>query len=349
MKADFRRITSIAASAFIMAAYLFTLCACNESLPENVYGKGIEISGRITLNGENLAGVSVLSENGDELTATNEYGIFTASGLDYGASIFFVKEGFSFSPSEYKATANVYDLNVKASEIPPDEPDNPDEPEEPDEPDIPDEPEIPETVLDAPSDLYLSHFGDSLCISFTADKKTEILVMNFVFGTRTLTFTVDANGGESETDGITLTVHKTENADGAVAFIAAVDALTQNCGTEFSLTVTAKAADAESAVSRTVLFQTAVAAAISEIKIVGGILSWTAEGENAESFFFLVNVNGVTLARTEATEFDFSTLSYDIPDGAEVTVAAVLDGRIAAVSSAVIFGGTARPDAEIFL
>lgn len=341
MRADFRRVTIKVAAAFLTAACLFALCACNEPPPAAEPAKGLEVSGRITSDGENLSGVSVLSENGEELASTDEYGIFTADCLNYGEKIVFKKEGFSFSPSEHRVTESVYDLNVKASAVlPPDEPDNPDEPEEPD---IPDEPETPETVLNAPRDLYLSHFGDSLCISFTADANAEAFVMQFVFDARELAFTVSAEGGTTETDGKTLTVHRTENADGTVAFIAAVNALTEEYGAEFSLTVTAKAADADDAVSSVSAFDIAAAAAVADVTLNGVILKWRSAGENAEEFVYLVNVNGVTLARTEATEFDLSTLSYDIPAGASLSVAALLHGRVAAASSAIIFGGTESP------
>ena len=130
------------------------LAACTQDMPAPP-PSGESASGIVTLNGEGLAGVSVLV-NGVPSSSTDGYGVFSLSGLEEGDLIAFAAEGYSFSPSSYEISGTVNDLHILASLLPDDDDEEtdgdkdddtedgedgetPDDPQDPDDGDAPDE------------------------------------------------------------------------------------------------------------------------------------------------------------------------------------------------------------------
>ena len=142
------------------------LAACTQDMPAPP-PSGESASGIVTLNGEGLAGVSVLV-NGVPSSSTDGYGVFSLSGLEEGDLIAFAAEGYSFSPSSYEISGTVNDLHILASLLPDDDDEEtngdkdddtedgedgetPDDPQDPDDGDAPDDGETPDGG-DAPDD-----------------------------------------------------------------------------------------------------------------------------------------------------------------------------------------------------
>ena len=97
----------------ILVALLATaLTACSEDIP--VTPAGYTASGRAELDGEPLAGVAVFV-NGEIACYTDEYGVYTARELEYGDTLAFALEGYSFSPQYYTVRGNDYALNTVAT------------------------------------------------------------------------------------------------------------------------------------------------------------------------------------------------------------------------------------------
>ena len=135
------------------------LAACTQAMPAPP-PSGESASGIVTLNGEGLAGVSVLV-NGVPSSSTDGYGVFSLSGLEEGDLIAFAAEGYSFSPSSYEISGTVNDLHILASLLPDDDDEEtdgdkdddtedgedgetPDDPQDPDDDDAPDDGETPD-------------------------------------------------------------------------------------------------------------------------------------------------------------------------------------------------------------
>lgn len=135
------------------------LAACTQDMPAPP-PSGESASGIVTLNGEGLAGVSVLV-NGVPSSSTDGYGVFSLSGLEEGDLIAFAAEGYSFSPSSYEMSGTVNDLHILASLLPDDDDEEtdgdkdddtedgedgetPDDPQDPDDDDAPDDGETPD-------------------------------------------------------------------------------------------------------------------------------------------------------------------------------------------------------------
>lgn len=143
------------------------LAACTQDMPAPP-PSGESASGIVTLNGEGLAGVSVLV-NGVPSSSTDGYGVFSLSGLEEGDLIAFAAEGYSFSPSSYEISGTVNDLHILASLLPDDDDEEtdgdkdddtedgedgetPDDPQDPDDGDAPDGGDAPDDDGDAPDD-----------------------------------------------------------------------------------------------------------------------------------------------------------------------------------------------------
>ena len=135
------------------------LAACTQDMPAPP-PSGESASGIVTLNGEGLAGVSVLV-NGVPSSSTDGYGVFSLSGLEEGDLIAFAAEGYSFSPSSYEISGTVNDLHILASLLPDDDDEEtdgdkdddtedgedgetPDDPQDPDDGETPDDPQDPD-------------------------------------------------------------------------------------------------------------------------------------------------------------------------------------------------------------
>lgn len=138
------------------------LAACTQDMPAPP-PSGESASGIVTLNGEGLAGVSVLV-NGVPSSSTDGYGVFSLSGLEEGDLIAFAAEGYSFSPSSYEISGTVNDLHILASLLPDDDDDEEtdgdknddtedgEDGETPDDPQDPDGGDAPDDDGDAPDD-----------------------------------------------------------------------------------------------------------------------------------------------------------------------------------------------------
>lgn len=99
-------------TAIILAA-LVALSACSQEIPTTSQS-GYTATGLITLDGETLAGVTVLVD-GVETTTSSENGIYIVRSLDSGAVLSFELDGYTFSPSTYTITDDIYDLNILAT------------------------------------------------------------------------------------------------------------------------------------------------------------------------------------------------------------------------------------------
>ena len=123
------------------------LAACTQDMPAPP-PSGESASGIVTLNGEGLAGVSVLV-NGVPSSSTDGYGVFSLSGLEEGDLIAFAAEGYSFSPSSYEISGTVNDLHILASLLPDDDDeetdgDKDDDTEDGEDGETPDDPQDPD-------------------------------------------------------------------------------------------------------------------------------------------------------------------------------------------------------------
>ncbi len=101
--------------ALLILAILILCCAltaCNPSADEETNG-GITISGRATYNGTPLADVKVF--HGENVTYSNEYGIFVLSNLAKQDVVYFVLDGYDFDPDKINVTKNIYDLEIVAT------------------------------------------------------------------------------------------------------------------------------------------------------------------------------------------------------------------------------------------
>ena len=145
------------------------LAACTQDMPAPP-PSGESASGIVTLNGEGLAGVSVLV-NGVPSSSTDGYGVFSLSGLEEGDLIAFAAEGYSFSPSSYEISGTVNDLHILASLLPDDDDEETDgdkdddtedgeDGETPDDPQDPDDGDAPDGG-DAPDDGETPDGGDA--------------------------------------------------------------------------------------------------------------------------------------------------------------------------------------------
>lgn len=139
------------------------LAACTQDMPAPP-PSGESASGIVTLNGEGLAGVSVLV-NGVPSSSTDGYGVFSLSGLEEGDLIAFAAEGYSFSPSSYEISGTVNDLHILASLLPDDDDeetdgDKDDDTEDGEDGETPDDPQAPDDG-DAPDDGETPDGGDT--------------------------------------------------------------------------------------------------------------------------------------------------------------------------------------------
>lgn len=105
-----------------------------------------------------------------------------------------------------------------------------------------------------------------------------------------------------------------------------VTALAERLAGEFSLVVTVSAEGMESAVSEPFMCSFALAPPrIDGLAVTDGILSWTAHGMPA-GCTFAVLANGVKVAETSASSIALADTALPVPEGAALSVAALVDG-----------------------
>ena len=347
------------------------LAACTQDMPAPP-PSGESASGIVTLNGEGLAGVSVLV-NGVPSSSTDGYGVFSLSGLEEGDLIAFAAEGYSFSPSSYEISGTVNDLHILASLLPDDDDEEtdgdkdddtedgedgetPDDPQDPDDGDAPDDDETPETPSEDDPDTPNEDEEGS-------DEETPVETLspagNFLFfytayGTPSLRFALDARtesfeltvlvqgrdeafSGEGSLESESVTIGETVipfSCERTEESVTATLPLTfLSSPTEGTLSVTSKAEGMNSSISETYAFAFGRdLPAVTDLSLDDGTLSWRTENA-PEGSVSLVTANGVTVAVTEETSFPLTSLTHPVPTGAEIVVILTLDSKPIAYSS----------------
>ena len=307
--------------AILLLLLLPLFSACTEEMPAPP-ASGYSVSGIVLLDGGPLAGVLVWS--GSEIVgSTDENGVYSVSGLEKYSSVAFEKEGYSFSPASYTVTGDANDYNVVASVVSPppeDEPDDPSEPDGPDAPDLPDlpdEPDEPDTPdaepLSAPSSFFAAYSSSgAFTVGFSADIDTETLSVSAENDNAALSATAGINDETVTEDRLEITMD--------------VTALAERLAGEFSLVVTVSAEGMESAVSESFTCSFALAPPrIDGLAVADGILSWTAHDMPA-GCTFAVLANGVKVAETSASSIALADTALPVPEGASLSVAALVDG-----------------------
>lgn len=334
----------------MICCFACVLASCSED-PPSPPETGLSVSGRVTSDGEPLPGVSVLV-NGEARLVSDSDGVFSLSGLNGGEVIAFVKEGFSFSPDSHTVKATVNDLDIRASEVAdegPDEPAEPDESDEPDEPDLPDVPDVPAepdppeepdpVLLTAPFAFFSAYTAEgNAAVGFSADVRTETFTLSVL----------DAQGGilcsaqAAREDGVfrfpdaeaMFDVYVDEDA---LDVTVNVSALVKMFDGSFTVTVTSSAQNAESATSLPYVCEFATGVpTVSGASLADGVLSWQASFL-PDGCTFAVTANGVKVLETTECSADLSLSEFFIPEGAELKIVALADGKPVAVSEGISF------------
>ena len=323
--------------AILLLLLLPLFSACTEEMPAPPES-GYSVSGIVLLDGGPLAGVSVWS-GGEVVGSTDENGVYSVSGLEKYSSVAFEKEGYSFSPASYTVTGDANDYNVVASVVSPppeDEPDDPSEPDGPDVPDLPDLPDLPDEPdepdtpdaepLSAPSSFFAAYSSSgAFTVGFSADVDTESLSFAATSGGLSLTAQADIRAGALPFDGAVVPFDAVVTED-RLEITMDVTALAERLAGEFSLVVTVSAEGMESAVSEPFMCSFVLAPPrIDGLTVADGILSWTAHDMPA-GCTFAVLANGVKVAETSASSIALADTALPVPEGASLSVAALVDG-----------------------
>lgn len=322
--------------ALLLLLLLPLLSACTEEMPAPPES-GYSVSGIVLLDGEPLEGVSVWS-GGEIVGSTDENGVYSVSGLEKYSSVAFEKEGYSFSPASYTVTGDANDYNVVASvaspppenepdDPTPDEPDDPDVPDLPDLPDEPDEPDIPDAEpLSAPASFFAAYSSSgAFTVGFSADIDTETLSVTAENDNAALSATAGINDEVLLFDGISVPFDAVVTED-RIEVTMDVTALAERLAGAFSLVVTVSAEGMESAVSEPFMCSFALAPPrIDGLAVADGMLSWIAHDMPA-GCTFAVLANGVKVAETSASSIALADTALPVPEGAALSVAALVDG-----------------------
>lgn len=283
--------------AILLLLLLPLFSACTEEMPAPP-ASGYSVSGIVLLDGEPLEGVSVWS-GGEIVGSTDENGVYSVSGLAKYSSVAFEKEGYSFSPASYTVTGDANDYNVVASVASPPPEDEPDDPSEPDDPDVPDLPDLPDEPdepdapdaepLSVPTSFFAAYSSSgAFTVGFSADIDTETLSVTAENDNAALSATAGINDEVLLFDGI------------SVPF----DAVVTEDRIEVTMDVTALA---------------------ERLAVADGMLSWIAHDMPA-GCTFAVLANGVKVAETSASSIALADTALPVPEGASLSVAALVDG-----------------------
>lgn len=323
--------------AILLLLLLPLFSACTEEMPAPP-ASGYSVSGIVLLDGEPLEGVSVWS-GGEIVGSTDENGVYSVSGLEKYSSVAFEKEGYSFSPASYTVTGDANDYNVVASVVSPppeDEPDDPFDPSEPDGPDVPDLPDLPDEPdepdapdaepLSVPTSFFAAYSSSgAFTVGFSADIDTESLSVTAENDNAALSATAGINDEVLLFDGISVPFDAVVTED-RIEVTMDVTALAERLAGEFSLVVTVSAEGMESAVSESFTCSFALAPPrIDGLAVADGVLSWTAHDMPA-GCTFAVLANGVKVAETSASLIALADTALPVPEGASLSVAALVDG-----------------------
>ena len=321
----------------IIAASLLLLSACSEDMPSSVES-GYSVSGIVLSDDKPLEGVAVWS-GGEIVATTDANGVYSATGLEKYSSVSFKLEGYTFSPASYTVTGDANDYNVQAtvasppSEDDPSDPDGPDDPDVPDVPDIPDLPEEPDEPdppepdpLTAPAEFFAAYAADgSRVIGFDADPHTEEISVSVEKDGHILSAKAALDDGILDFGETTVNFDVTET-EKCFEIVLYADGLAALLGGRFSITVTVSAENMLSAESGSFSCDLAVTPPrISTPVLANGVLSWTATAL-PDGCVFAVLANGVKVAETSASSIALADTDLPVPEGASLSVAAMLDG-----------------------
>lgn len=292
-----------------LAAVAAALTACANDPPPSVPAT-LSLSGRITLDGEPLPGVTVLAD-GAPVAESDRSGVFSITLSKEGAVVAFALEGYTFSPDGLTVTETINDLDVRATRVPADDPDHDPEPEP--EP----EPEPGPEKLEAPADMAAS---DGI-LTLTADPRAQGMVFSFGDGASETVLV----GAESFTaGGKNFAVTFTEES-GVLRIAVDISALAEQGGAAYTLVVSLYAEGflpSDEARCDAVFPPEAPRIYGLAFDDATRTLSWRAENI-PEGASFVIFASGVAVCETDELSAALSAL----PAGEfELTVAAVADG-----------------------
>ena len=324
----------------ILVALLATaLTACSEDIP--VTPAGYTASGRAELDGEPLAGVAVFV-NGEIACYTDEYGVYTARELEYGDTLAFALEGYSFSPQYYTVRGNDYALNTVATadgQSPPEPgPDTEPEPEPGPDTEPEPEPEPEPVVLDAPHGfLFCYDTSFAPVFAFLLPSSAESVSVKVTTATGVLTGTTgprnDALTLSSDDNAVSVQLAQvTDDTEEGTLLSFDASALVRLAGGKFSLTLISRADGAADSAPAEFHAEFADGApAVGSLEMEGNTLFWQAEFL-PQGCTFAVTLNGVTVGSTTSSEFDLSEYAELLTGGASLCVVALCDGAAIALS-----------------
>ncbi len=354
-----KRIAVILA-AFLLLLSAFLLAACNDD-EINYSADGITVSGRITFNGNPLSGVAV-TVGGEHKTSTTADGIYMIKGLNCGDKIAFLSEDYTFTPSEYTVTTEAFDLNSTAklkNTSTPEEPDNPD-PDNPDkeEPDNPDteEPLPPEeepSVSNPVNLAFAANYAEAY-LTFAAPVNADRINLR-LSASDNVCFDgyLDVYPHSSLTTG-SLLIDDNEYAIYKLNIIPFLENKTV-----LTASVYCVYKDKISQTMTVAIRYTPLLSSPENVKLNGEMLSWNAArcgyfDNNASLISYNIYVNGVFAHNTpnlqvRLTELvtslypsEFPDETKTIPNGAEITVRAILPDGTYADAAPYVYDNASR-------
>ena len=294
-----------------LAAVAAALTACANDPPPSVPAT-LSLSGRITLDGEPLPGVTVLAD-GAPVAESDRSGVFSVTLSEEGAVVAFALEGYTFSPDGLTVTEIINDLAVRATRVPADDP----EPEPEPEPDPEPEPEPEPENLEAPADMSAS---DGV-LTLTADPRAQGMVFSFGDGASE---TVPVGAESFTAGGKEFSVTFSEES-GVLRIAVDISALAEPGGAAYTLIVSLYAEGclpSDEARCDAVFPPEAPRIFGLAFDDATRTLSWRAENI-PEGASFVVFASGVAVCETD----ELSAVLSALPAGEfELTVAAVADG-----------------------
>ena len=162
-------------------------------------------------------------------------------------------------------------------------------------------------------------------MGFSADIDTEALSVTAENDNAALSATAGINDEVLLFDGISVPFDAVVTED-RIEVTMDVTALAERLAGEFSLVVTVSAEGMGSAVSEPFTCSFALAPPrIDGLAVADGVLSWTAHDMPA-GCTFAVLANGVKVAETSASSIALADTALPVPEGASLSVAALVDG-----------------------
>ncbi len=331
---------SIIKSVFVLIVFsllALSFCACSKTESEKTTETGYTVSGKITLDGQPLADVSIIT--GAKTTDTSDdSGIFLIEGLSDGDVLNFSLDGYVFNPSKYTVKGNDYELRITATVVPDDDnsggedPDGGEDPGDGGDPDDGEDPGDGGNPDDGDGGDSKSYFvknaglvfeNGSVNLSYCVTKGFESVTILLLSDTDESVLSTPASG-----ENITI------NGEDYVLFLRNVTNAVSAQG-EFSFSISAYGTNNTCGNTATVRYTAHPAlSSPSGLWINNNVLHWIGCEDGVT---YNVAVDGVSVAIVTATSFDFASLTdvAIISGSRSVTVIALKEGYVAASSDAL--------------